>query len=147
VGSSDGFIIEDVSVVDAWRKLASDSSSILVDVRTRAEWAYVGLPDLSGIGKQPVLAEWQDFPTNVVDPRFAEKLTAALDAAGVSRDAELLFICRSGGRSKMAALAMAERGYSRSRNVADGFEGPLDAHRHRSTSGGWKKAGLPWVQG
>ena len=47
-----------VSVEDAWARLKSDSRSVLIDVRTIAEWAYVGLPDLSSIGKRPVLVEW-----------------------------------------------------------------------------------------
>lgn len=139
--------IEDVSVSDTWARLASDATSVLIDVRTRAEWAYVGLPDLSGIGKQIILVEWQTFPDNRIDPDFAAKLSEALDTAGVKKDAELFFICRSGGRSRMAAAVMAEAGYACCRNVAQGFEGGLDAERHRGRIGGWKVAGLPWVQG
>jgi rhodanese-related sulfurtransferase len=133
--------------MSAWQKLKSDPESVLIDVRTRAELAFVGVPDLSSVGKQIILAEWQEFPSNRVDPDFSEKLATALSAAGVSSGAELFFICRSGGRSKMAAQAMVSRGFARCRNVADGFEGPLDASRHRGSSGGWKKAGLPWIQG
>jgi rhodanese-related sulfurtransferase len=91
--------------------------------------------------------EWQSFPDNRVDPAFVEELASALDAAGVKKDSELFFICRSGARSRMAAEAMAAAGYSRCRNVADGFEGPLDADRHRGRVAGWKAAGLSWVQG
>ena len=72
---------------------------------------------------------------------------AALGATRAKKDAELFFICRSGVRSRMAAEAMANAGYGRCRNVADGFEGPLDANRHRGQVAGWKSAGLPWVQG
>jgi adenylosuccinate synthase len=32
-------------------------------------------------------------------------------------------------------------------NVADGFEGPVDAEGHRGTVAGWKAEGLPWRQG
>lgn len=139
--------IEDVSVTETWARLASDAKSVLIDVRTRAEWAYVGLPDLSGIGKQIILVEWQTFPDNRIDPGFAGTLREALDATGVEKDAELFFICRSGGRSRMAAVVMAEAGYACCRNVAQGFEGSLDAERHRGRTSGWKVAGLPWVQG
>ncbi|HRK17825.1 MAG TPA: rhodanese-like domain-containing protein [Hyphomicrobiaceae bacterium] len=139
--------IEEVPVREAWKRLSSDPASQLIDVRTRAEWAFVGVPDLSSLGRQPVLIEWQTFPDSRVDPNFAERLKSALDAAGVSPDAELLFICRSGGRSLMAARVMASAGYARCRNVSDGFEGPLDPSKHRGTTGGWKAAGLPWVQG
>lgn len=139
--------IEDVSVEETWSRLKTDASSILIDVRTRAEWAFVGLPDLSEIGKRVVMVEWQTFPDNRIDPEFGRRLDRMLDEAGVGKSTELFFICRSGGRSRMAADQMAAAGYARCRNVADGFEGPLDADRHRGRLGGWKAAGLPWVQG
>jgi rhodanese-related sulfurtransferase len=136
-----------VSVEDTWQRLSSNSASVLIDVRTRAEWAYVGLPDLSAVGKQPVLIEWQQFPTNLVDSDFANRLSSILDQAGVGKDSELFFLCRSGGRSLMAARAMTSAGYARCYNVAHGFEGGLDTERHRGQSDGWKARGLPWVQG
>jgi rhodanese-related sulfurtransferase len=136
-----------VSVEDAWQRLTSDPASVLIDVRTRAEWTFVGLPDLSTIGKQPVLMEWQQFPTNLVDPDFANRLTSMLDQAGVGKDSTLLFLCRSGGRSLMAARAMSSVGYTRCLNVAHGFEGGLDPERHRGQADGWKARSLPWVQG
>ena len=139
--------IVDVQVQDAWTRLKEDAGSVLVDVRTKAEWAYVGLPDLSSIGKQPVLIEWQTFPDSRVDPGFPERLTKILDEAGIDRQSELFFICRSGARSKAAAQAMTAAGFAACRNVADGFEGPLDNDRHRGRTAGWKAAGLPWAQG
>jgi len=147
VGSSQVVQVDDVPVTEVWARLAADPRAVLIDVRTRAEWAFVGLPDLSSIGKQPVLVEWQSFPDNRIDPLFAEHLKDALDPAGVRKDDELLFICRSGGRSKMAAAVMMGAGYTRCRNVAEGFEGHLDPSRHRGRTSGWKVAGLPWVQG
>lgn len=139
--------IEDLPVDEVWARLQSDSNSVLVDVRTRAEWTFVGLPDLEEIGKQVLTVEWQTSPENRIDAAFAERLAIVLDAAGAKKDAELFFICRSGVRSRMAAQAMVNVGYQRCRNVADGFEGPLDANRHRGQAAGWKAAGLPWVQG
>lgn len=138
--------IEDVAVKDVWERLASDSTSLLVDVRTRAEWSFVGVPDLRPLGREPILVEWQTFPAGQVDPEFADKLVSRLDAGGVGKDCEIFFICRSGGRSKSAATVMAAKGYTRCRNVADGFEGPLDQHKHRGGAAGWKAAGLPWSQ-
>ncbi|HRY06966.1 MAG TPA: rhodanese-like domain-containing protein [Hyphomicrobiaceae bacterium] len=139
--------IENVSVQDVWARLKSDPQSVMIDCRTRAEWAYVGLPDLSGIGKQLLTVEWQTFPDNRINPQFVVELASQLDAAGVKKDAEIFFICRSGGRSRMAAQVMTEAGYERCRNVTEGFEGPLDPLRHRGRASGWKVAGLPWVQG
>jgi len=142
-----GVEIEDVPVSEVWAHLKDDAASVLIDVRTRAEWAFVGVPDLSGIGKRVVTIEWQTFPDNRIDPGFPDRLRLLLEGAGVKKDTELFFICRSGGRSRMAAEAIATAGYSRCRNVADGFEGPLDDSRHRGGVAGWKTAGLPWVQG
>ena len=136
-----------VSVEEAWERLKRDAGSVLIDVRTIAEWAYVGLPDLSTIGKRPVLVEWQGFPDNRLNAAFVERVTEALAPLGAGRDSELLFICRSGQRSLKAAQAMAAAGYGCCRNVTDGFEGPLDPVRHRGELGGWKAKGLPWTQG
>ncbi len=139
--------IQAVSVEDVWARLKGDTGSVLIDVRTIAEWAYVGLPDLSQIGKRPVLVEWQGFPDDRQNTSFIERVTEALNPLGANRESELFFICRSGARSLKAAQAMAAAGFMRCRNVADGFEGPLDTERHRGRLAGWKSRGLPWVQG
>lgn len=139
--------IDDVPVEEVWARLEQDAGSVLIDVRTRAEWAFVGLPDLEAIGKRVMTVEWQTSPEGRVDAAFPDRLKSVLDAAGANEDTELFFICRSGGRSRMAAEAMANAGYRQCRNVADGFEGPLDAERHRGRVAGWKASGLAWVQG
>jgi rhodanese-related sulfurtransferase len=139
--------VDDVDVEAAWQVLRSRARSQLIDVRTRAEWAYVGIPDLGSLSKRAVLVEWQTFPDRTVDPRFVERLAGELKALGVKPEDDLFFICRSGGRSLAAAKAMATMGYGACHNVAGGFEGPLDDERHRGTVGGWKAAGLPWLQG
>ena len=146
-GQDDEKAVDDVDVETTWQGLVSRPKSQLIDVRTRAEWTYVGLPDLGSIGKRPVLVEWQTFPDQAVDPRFIERLASEFKALGVEKDDELFFICRSGGRSLAAAKAMAELGYRACHNVAGGFEGPLDDDRHRGSAGGWKATGLPWLQG
>jgi len=146
VGSREGVSVDNVPVQDAWARLG-ETDSVLIDVRTRAEWAFVGLPDLAQAGKRVLTVEWQSFPDNRVDPSFVDRLSQMLDGAGATKDTELFFICRSGGRSRMAAEAMTAAGFARCRNVAEGFEGPLDEDRHRGKVAGWKAAGLPWVQG
>ena len=126
----------------AWKILTERPDAILIDVRTRAEWNFVGVPDLAGVGKKPALLEWQMFPTMQPNPDFVSAL-----AGGVAdKDAPLLFLCRSGARSAAAAKAMTAAGYSTCLNVSDGFEGPLDSEAKRSTSDGWKASGLPWRQ-
>lgn len=147
LGAAEHVHIDDVPVAEAWSRLEKDPDAVLVDVRTRAEWAFVGIPDLARLGKRLLAVEWQTFPDNRIDPEFVERLKGQLDAAGVKAGSELLFICRSGGRSRMAAEAMTAAGYGRCRNVAEGFEGPLDTGRQRGKLAGWKAAGLPWVQG
>ena len=132
----------DVAPATAWKILSERKDAVLIDVRTRAEWNYVGLPDLDSIAKKPALLEWQVFPSMQPNPEFV----AALSGAVANKDAPLLFLCRSGARSAAAAKAMTAAGYSTCINVADGFEGPLDAQVKRGSAGGWKAAGLPWRQ-
>lgn len=144
---TDGVKIEDVPAEETWARLQADAGTVLVDVRTRAEWTFVGIPDLSTLNKRVVTMEWQTFPDSRVDPDFVGKLSQLLDGAGIAKDAELFFICRSGARSHSAAAAMAGAGYSRCRNVEDGFEGPLGPTQKRGQVAGWKAAGLPWRQG
>ena len=145
--SEDFIHIADVAVGETWQRLEADPKAVLIDVRTKAEWAFVGVPDLTALGRRVVMLEWQSFPDSRVDAQFTDRLAAQLAASGASKDDALYFICRSGGRSRMAAEAMAEVGFRHCTNVADGFEGPLDDTRHRGRIAGWKAAGLPWVQG
>lgn len=136
----------DVSAADAFRMLSEDLPAVLVDVRTRAEWAYVGVPDLQTIAKAPVLVEWQTFPEGEVDLRFVDRLSKSLAGVGAAKGAPLLFLCRSGARSRAAAIAMTEAGWRPCFNIAQGFEGPLDASGHRNALAGWRADGLPWRQ-
>jgi rhodanese-related sulfurtransferase len=131
----------DVTPDEAWALLEEDPAAVLVDVRTRAEWTYVGIPDLADADKQPVLLEWTQLDGRP-NPSFLDDLAAEVG----DRDAPVLFLCRSGARSAAAAAAATAAGFTRAHNVAGGFEGDLDGSRHRGTTGGWKASGLPWVQ-
>lgn len=139
--------VDDVPVKATWERLGADAKAVLIDVRTRAEWAFVGVPDLADLSRQPLLVEWLTFPENHANPGFVEQLSERLASVGAGQDTELFFICRSGARSLHAAKAMAMAGFRRCHNVAEGFEGPLNSSRHRGTHSGWKAAGLPWSQG
>ncbi len=136
----------DVSVMDAWRDLEATADAILIDVRTAAEWAFVGLPALTAIDKAPLLVAWNEFPSGAQIPDFAGRLKAALAEAEIGTDAPLYFLCRSGARSRSAAIVATAEGYRHAYNIEQGFEGALGADRHRATSGSWKAEGLPWVQ-
>lgn len=133
----------EITPPEAWERLASSGDAKLVDVRTQAEWVYVGIPDLAQLEKQPLLISWQVFPTMTRNEAFAEQLAAQ----GVQPGDTLLFLCRSGVRSKAAAELLTGLGYGQCWNITDGFEGPLDPVRHRGGQAGWKAAGLPWLQG
>lgn len=133
----------DVPPRRAWEILETEPGAALVDVRTNAEWAYVGIPDLSALGKQPLFVPWALFPNMTINPQFVD----AVAASGIDRNAPVLFLCRSGVRSRAAAIAMTASGFSPCYNIARGFEGDPDAARHRGTTSGWKVDGLPWIQG
>ena len=136
----------DVKAEEAWKTLTTVAGATLVDVRTSAEWSYVGLPDLSGTDAALFRLEWQRFPDGALNPSFVEDLHSALQASGKGPDSPIFFICRSGARSASAAAAMTEAGYANCINIADGFEGGSDERGHRGTLEGWKAASLPWVQ-
>lgn len=107
----------------------------LVDVRTRAEWDWVGrIPGAVEI-------EWQNYPGMQRNPHFLNHLAAQVDSESL-----VMFICRSGGRSHFAATLATQHGWRDCYNVLEGFEGDKDPHGHRGTRGGWRHAGLPWIQ-
>lgn len=136
----------DVSVEACWDRLQADPDAFLIDVRTRAEWAFVGAPDLSLAHRDPLFAEWQTYPAMTVDADFAVRVAQGVEAAGGSTQSTLFFLCRSGARSMGSAAALTQAGFAHCFNVADGFEGPTDENGHRGTVAGWKAAGLPWRQ-
>jgi rhodanese-related sulfurtransferase len=121
--------------------LVADPESVLIDVRTRAEWAYVGGPDLSSLKRPVIQVEWQQFPNGTLNPKFADEVAAK----GVGPEHPVYLICRSGVRSLAAAGLLADAGYT-TYNVANGFEGQIDAAGHRGTLNGWKAEDLPWRQ-
>ncbi len=135
--------IPNVTARETWEALRHDPAAALVDVRTDAEWTYVGLPDLSDAGKPVHRIAWQLFPAMSVNDGFV----AALAEAGLTPGHKIHFLCRSGARSLAAAKAAQAAGYGACFNIADGFEGPLDEAGHRRTKAGWIASGLPWKQG
>jgi rhodanese-related sulfurtransferase len=66
----------DLRPTEAWELLKAEPAAQLVDVRTRPEWTFVGIPDLDSIGKKPVLLAWQDYPAMQINPTFAESSAA-----------------------------------------------------------------------
>lgn len=128
----------DILPAEAMARLQANPKAVLIDVRTQPEWAFVGVPAVDRL----LRVSWQVYPAMEVNARFADTVTQA----GVNKDDEILCICRSGARSAAAASALTAAGFTNCFNVAEGFEGDRDADGHRGTLGGWKAAGLPWVQ-
>jgi rhodanese-related sulfurtransferase len=135
-------MVDNVPPGQVWEALQSDPQAQLVDVRTDAEWNFVGVPDLSPAGKQAVLIQWQVYPAMQRNAAFVDQLKEA----GFTPDHHIYFICRSGQRSYAAAQAAQDAGFPNAYNVADGFEGGPDAEGHRGVAAGWKAEGLPWRQ-
>lgn len=135
----------DLTPLEAWKMLSDNPEAVLVDVRTAAEWHFVGVPDLSGLGRDVVYIEW-----NTVDgarnQNFVAELQDAITPAEGPGERPVVFLCRSGHRSIGAAEAATSAGITPAYNVLDGFEGHLDAEGHRGVVG-WRAIGLPWRQG
>ncbi|MFC8045166.1 rhodanese-like domain-containing protein [Nocardia sp. NPDC057353] len=132
----------DITPKQAWELLRDNPSAVLVDVRTEAEWRFVGVPDTTELERPTALIEWVDG-TGSPNPAFLEQLQRALD--GRDPEAPVVFLCRSGQRSANAAGLATGAGIAPSYNVIDGFEGPIDGAGHRG-SAGWRADGLPWRQ-
>ena len=136
----------DVSAQDCWNELSRNPDAFLVDVRTSAEWTYVGFPLLPEPAGRAIFVEWQRFPTMDIDPSFPDRVASAVEMQGGSKDSPLYFLCRSGVRSIGAASTMTQAGFAHCFNVLSGFEGPPDAEGHRGRTDGWKADNLPWMQ-
>ena len=135
-------MVDNVPPTQAFEAIKTDAAAHLVDVRTSAEWTFIGLPDFSGANKQPLTISWQVYPTMQVNQAFIDDMRKA----GLTPDHHIYFLCRSGGRSMAAALAAQAAGFPHVYNVADGFEGNPDHKGHRGTVAGWKASELPWRQ-
>jgi rhodanese-related sulfurtransferase len=127
-----------VTPQEAWALLQADPSVKLVDVRTNAERDWVGRPAVPEA--QHGAVQWSLYPGGAPNPDFVAQLQQAAD-----KEATLLFLCRSGVRSRHAARVATELGYANAFDILEGFEGDRDAEGHRKTVGGWCKAGLPWT--
>tara|TARA_B100001540_G_C15788069_1_gene634164 strand:+ start:1375 stop:1890 length:516 start_codon:yes stop_codon:yes gene_type:complete len=132
----------DLTPQETWQALQGDEQAVLVDVRSAAEWDFVGVCDLRALGRRQYFIAWQQYPQMLVNESFVSEFKA-LD---LPLQTPVYFICRSGQRSRNAAMAIAAAGFKKCYNVAEGFEGDPDSQMHRGQINGWKAAGLPWVQ-
>lgn len=130
----------DITPQESWKLLNDNVDAVLVDVRTDAEWTWVGVPDLSSLGRDVVSVQWMTAAGR------NQNFVADLIAAGVTPgERPVIFLCRSGNRSIPAAQAATAAGIAPAYNMLEGFEGQLDANGHRGVTG-WRDEGLPWKQ-
>ena len=129
----------DLPSSEAAKALAADPNAVIIDVRTDAEWNYVGIPFVDNLH----LVSWIFFPNGAQNFEFVDQVRAR----GIKEDQPLYLLCRSGVRSAAAATVLTAAGYQTCYNISDGFEGDKDSNGHRGKVNGWKHAGLPWQQG
>ena len=125
----------------AVEKLQSNPQALFVDVRSKAEYKYVGYPENS------ILIPWIDDPDWEPNPEaFSEAVMQELDGRENLSDTEIILICRSGFRSNEALKCLENKGFTQVSHVASGFEGDLDENDHRGNLNGWRHDGMPWSQ-
>jgi rhodanese-related sulfurtransferase len=154
--------------IEAYDMLNTVPDTYLIDVRTRAEYQFVGHPInaylfpyqflTSDFGKD---GDLQAYLLTSKNKDFVEEISKVF-----KKGDNLLIIGRDGVRSAKAAKALIEAGFQRVFNVIDGFEGPEfpnfeDGNRHKfyrqlakrnKIQGyllrrhyGWQWWGLPWT--
>lgn len=119
----------------AYEMLQIDNNTIMIDVRTTEEWQQVGIPNLDKT--KLLLLSWRLLPDMVLNRQFKEQLIFHISNIQNNILFNILFLCRSGGRSYEAAHFISSLGYTNCYNVVDGFEGG-------NNGAGWKQNNLPW---
>ena len=134
--------VKNVTSIECFDLLSKIANSILIDVRTKPEWEFIGVPDLSSINKNVILISWQVYPEMKINHLFENQIIKS----NITKDDKLFLICRSGNRSFNAGEFLSSASYKHCFNVMDGFEGDKNMTSQRSTVNGWKYNNLPWKQ-
>ena len=125
----------------AIERLQNNPQALFVDVRSKAEFKYVGYPENS------ILIPWIDDPDWEPNSEvFSDSVMQELDGRENLSDTEIILICRSGFRSNEALKCLENKGFTQVSHVASGFEGDLDENDHRGNLNGWRHDGMPWSQ-
>ena len=125
----------------AVERLQNNPQALFVDVRSKAEFKYVGYPENS------ILIPWIDDPDWQPNPEaFSDSVMQELDGRENLLNTEIILICRSGFRSNEALKCLENKGFTQVSHVASGFEGDLDENDHRGNLNGWRHDGMPWSQ-
>ena len=132
----------DLTPQQAWDLLTSDEGAVLVDVRTDAEWRYVGIPDAAAIGDRRRAGRVGVVPVGTAQPAVPRAARRRRRRGTVARSCSCA--ARGSGRSPPRRRATAA-GLGPAYNVLEGFEGDVGPDGHRGHTG-WRAAGLPWRQ-
>jgi len=130
-------MIENLTPTHCFSLMQENPHAVMVDVRTKMEHTFLGRPVCN-----IVHIAWKEFPDWQVNSEFVAQVSRVV----TDKNTPILLLCRSGVRSLEAAKALEEAGYTHLINILEGFEGNLDANKHRGTTGGWRFYGLPWEQ-
>ena len=134
--------VKNITSIECFNKLSEISNSYLIDIRTKPEWEFIGVPDLSSLNKKTIFISWQIYPEMKINSSFKNQVIES----NIKQDDKIFLICRSGLRSLNAAKFLISCGYNYCFNVSDGFEGYKNSLNQRSTINGWKCNNLPWKQ-
>ena len=122
----------DLSPQNTWDEVKNDDNCFLVDCRSSAEWSLTGVPNLDSIGKKVVFVEWQIYPTMEKNSKFLQEISES----GINKDSKIIFLCRSGARSRSAAEFLTSHGYKECYNCMEGFEGSHNEFGQRGKQNG-----------
>jgi rhodanese-related sulfurtransferase len=130
-------MIENLDPKQSFAFMQANPNAVMIDVRTKMEHTFLGRP----VCKIAHVA-WKEFPDWQVNPDFVAQVSQIV----ADKNRPILLLCRSGVRSLEAANLLEKSGFTHLINILEGFEGNLDANKHRGTTGGWRFHGLPWEQ-
>jgi rhodanese-related sulfurtransferase len=135
---------------EAYEKWKADPEGVIIlDVRTPEKFLFVGYPTMAW--RVPIAA--QTYEWDAAKGQFPMKLLSDF----VSRVSEvakptdtILAMCRSGGRSAIAANLLAKAGFTQVYTIIDGMEGDAVKESDSVFAGqrlvnGWKNSGCPWT--
>ena len=144
-----------ISAQDTYAKIQSNEKNVLfIDVRDPVEIMFVGFADAVHANVPFMMVDRTQWNAEkgvfrlYRNPDFINQVKLQLARRGLSADAEIITMCRSGSeRGEPSAAFLRENGFPNARYVVDGFqgsalkEGPQAGFRLKN---GWQNSGLPW---
>ena len=125
-------MIKELESKDIQEFINQNPKSVLIDVRTEYEWDNVGKPNGKKINLETFFLSIKNNSGEI-----NESFLHDFEKLNISKDTEILVICKSGARSSFVSNLLSKEEY-KCTNITDGFEG-------NTSSNGWKKSGLPTI--